>query len=222
MLPPNIALKLDLFVDTNQLYNNSRIPNNVFSLLGMSLKEWLGNLLDSFGVLDKPKILCPVSSKCEISGGVYIDKDCKIEPYSYIKGPAFIGKFSEVRHGAYMRGDTYIGSHCVVGHATEVKESILFDHAKAGHFAYIGNSILGSHVNLGAGTKLANLKLKNNLVRYKDPETGKLNSSGLRKFGAVLGDYSQTGCNSVLSPGSLLMPYSQILPCQHFRGTLIK
>lgn len=220
MLASNNVMKLKTFVDVEKVSNRSFFKEEAFSLLGDSLKTWLDSLLDHFSVLDKPKILSPVSSKCEISGRVYIEKDCVIEPYSYIKGPAFIGRFSEIRHGAYIRGNCYIGSNCVVGHTTEVKESVFFDHAKAGHFAYVGNSILGAHVNLGAGTKLANLKLKKNLVHYKDPVSGEIISSGLKKFGAILGDHSQTGCNSVLSPGSLLLPNSLVLPCQHFRGTM--
>ena len=186
------------------------------------MKEWLTNLLDRYEVGDTPKILSNVSSKAEISGRVFVDEGCSVEAFSYIQGPAFISKHAEIRHGAYLRGYTYIGPYCVVGHTTEVKESVMLDHSKAGHFAYIGNSILGSHVNLRAGTKLANLKLNKSLVKFKHPGTNRINSSGLKKFGAILGDHSQTGCNSVLSPGSLLMPHSAILPCQHFHGTLAK
>ncbi len=217
----SISLELKNFV-TEKLYHQNFISNNSLDLLGDQLKRWLSELLDSFEVGDQPKILSKVSPKAEITGRVYIDEDCKVEPFSYIQGPAFITKFSEIRHGAYLRGNTYIGTHCVVGHTTEIKESVMLDHAKAGHFAYIGNSILGRHVNLGAGTKLANLKLNNSLVKYKDPQTKKINSSGLKKFGSILGDYCQTGCNSVLSPGSLLMPYSTVLPCEHFHGTKFK
>ena len=222
MLAANNVMKLSTFVDVQQTTHVTRLEENVFSLLGQSLKDWLAELLDSLEVSDKPKILSKVSPHCEISGRVFIEEGCQIEPYSFIKGPAYIGKNTEVRHGAYIRGNCYIGSHCVVGHSTEVKESFFFDHAKAGHFAYVGNSVLGCHVNLGAGTKLANLKLKKNLVYYKDPETGELISSGLKKFGAILGDHSQTGCNSVLSPGSLLLPGSLVMPCEHFRGTMKK
>jgi NDP-sugar pyrophosphorylase family protein len=88
--------------------------------------------------------------------------------------------------------------------------------------AYIGDAILGCNVNLGAGTKLANLKLKGDEVRYKHPITNALTSSGLRKFSAIMGDESQTGCNSVLSPGTILMPNTAVLPCVHYHGTLLK
>src|SRR5262249_35922089 len=109
---------------------------------------------------------------------------------------------------------------CVVGHATEVKSSLFFDHAKAGHFAYVGDSILGRDVNLGAGTKLANLALSRREVRVKHPISGALVGSGLTKLGAILGDKAQTGCNAVLNPGTLLLPGTAVMPCVSFRGTL--
>ena len=219
MLTSDNSMKLRTFVDVDKMSNKDLFPGDVFALLGDPLKVWLDAFLDKLGVADSPKILSKVSSKCEIEGRVYIEDSCSIEPYSYIKGPAYIGKGTEVRHGAYIRGYCYIGRDCVIGHSTEVKESIFFDKAKAGHFAYVGNSLLGSNVNLGAGTKLANLKLKKNLVYYKDPFSGERISSGLKKFGAIMGDSVATGCNSVLSPGSLLFPGSSILPCEHFNGT---
>jgi len=221
MQEKSIPLELKYFI-TDKLYHQNFIPKNSFELLGNPLKEWLKKLLDHYEVPEQGQILSKVSSKAEITGRVYIEEGCKVEPYSYIQGPAFIGKGTEIRHGAYLRGNTYIGPNCVVGHTTEVKESVFFDHAKAGHFAYVGNSILGRHVNLGAGTKLANLKLRKNLVRYQNPETKKINCSGLKKFGAILGDYCQTGCNSVISPGSLLLPHATVLPCEHFHGTKTK
>ncbi|MEN8189970.1 MAG: hypothetical protein ABFS19_09010 [Thermodesulfobacteriota bacterium] len=133
-----------------------------------------------------------------------------IESGAMIKSPAIIGDCSEVRQGAYMRGYCLIGKSCVVGHTTEVKHSIFLNHAKAGHFAYLGDSILGCNANLGAGTKFANLKfLPGNVsIRTKD----KLVDTGRRKFGAILGDAAQTGCNSVTNPGTLLSPGSILMP----------
>lgn len=221
MLAANNVMKLKTFVDLEKLSHKNSFKDDVFSLLGESLVEWIDHLLRQFQVLENPKILSSsVSPRSEISGRVYIEEGCVIEPFSYIKGPCFIGKGTEVRQGAYIRGNCYIGKNCVVGHTTEVKDSVFFDGAKAGHFAYVGNSILGRDVNLGAGTKLANLKLNQKIVSYKDPVTDEIVSSGLKKFGSIIGDYCQTGCNSVLSPGSLLLPGSFILPCTHFRGTL--
>ncbi|MBU0486032.1 MAG: hypothetical protein KKB30_16125 [Proteobacteria bacterium] len=133
-----------------------------------------------------------------------------IEPGAYINSPAIIGDQTEVRQGAYLRGNCLIGKKCVVGHVTEVKHSIFLDGAKAGHFAYLGDSILGNQVNLGAGTKMANLKFISGNIRIKT-DNGQLDT-GLRKMGAILGDHVQTGCNSVTNPGTLLGKKSFVLP----------
>ncbi len=133
-----------------------------------------------------------------------------IEPGALIKGPTIIGRNTEVRQGAYVRGDALVGDGCVVGHATEVKASIMLDGAQAGHFAYIGDSILGRNVNLGAGTKLANLKMIPGVVVVM---SGKERlKTGRRKLGAILGDGTETGCNSVTSPGTLLGRRSIVYP----------
>ncbi|MCP4667004.1 MAG: glucose-1-phosphate thymidylyltransferase [Deltaproteobacteria bacterium] len=147
---------------------------------------------------------------------VSIGKGVVVEPGALIKGPTIIGNHSEVRQGAYLRGNCLVGSRCVVGHATEVKTSIMLDDAKAGHFAYIGDSILGNNVNLGAGTKLANLKIVD--VEMKIRVEGESYQTGLRKLGAILGDKTETGCNSVTSPGTLLGKASLVYPCVNVPG----
>lgn len=139
-----------------------------------------------------------------------IGKGVLIESGAWIREPAFIGDHSEVRQGAYIRGYCLLGGRCVVGHATEVKHSIFLNDAKAGHFAYVGDSILGGDVNLGAGTKLANLRFLPGEVRIKTPDG--MVDTGLRKFGAILGDRLQTGCNSVTSPGTLIGRDSFLMP----------
>lgn len=133
-----------------------------------------------------------------------------VEPGALLKGPLVVGRDTEIRQGAYVRGDCLVGSGCVVGHTTELKSSILLDGAKAGHFAYIGDSILGRDVNLGAGTKLANLKMipGNVSIRAGDQRI----DTGRRKLGAILGDHTEAGCNSVTSPGTLMGPRSMIYP----------
>jgi len=125
-----------------------------------------------------------------------------VEPGALIKGPIVVGSRTEIRQGAYVRGDCLVGDGCVVGHTTEIKGSIMMDGAKAGHFAYIGDSILGRNVNLGAGTKLANLKVIGGTVTFMHDKTQY--DTGRRKLGAVLGDRTETGCNSVTSPGTLM------------------
>ncbi|WP_457756164.1 hypothetical protein [Thermodesulfatator indicus] len=160
------------------------------------------------------RVLAGASVLC--AGAVFFDSFIEIgrgvlvEPGALIKGPTCIGDFSEVRQGAYIRGSTYVGERCVVGHTTEIKNSIMLNNAKAGHFAYLGDSILGNNVNLGAGTKLANLKLKGNTIKIRIGE--EIVDTGLRKLGAILGDQVQTGCNSVTNPGTLIAPHSLILP----------
>jgi len=142
--------------------------------------------------------------------GRRIERGVLVEPGALIKEPAIIGDHTEIRQGAYLRGYCLIGRRCVVGHTTEVKHSIFLNDAKAGHFAYVGDSILGGEVNLGAGTKLANFRFLPGEVQVKTPD-GVL-GSGLRKFGAILGDRVQTGCNSVTSPGAVVGPESLIMP----------
>jgi acetyltransferase-like isoleucine patch superfamily enzyme len=133
-----------------------------------------------------------------------------VEPGVFIKGPVVIGDRTEIRQGAYIRGDCIVGNRCVVGHTTEMKGSILLDGAKAAHFAYVGDSILGRDVNLGAGTKLANLKMIPGSITLT-AEKMRYNT-GRRKLGAVLGDHTETGCNSVTSPGTLMVPSSIVYP----------
>jgi len=141
---------------------------------------------------------------------IRIGKGVLIEPGALIKSPTIIGNQTEVRHGAYIRGNCLIGNNCVVGHVTEVKHSIFLDGAKAGHFAYLGDSILGNQVNLGAGTKLANLRFIKGDIAINTPNG--LVKTGLRKLGAILGDHVQTGCNSVTNPGTLLGKKSMVIP----------
>ena len=214
-------LSLEKLIDKQGLLNQDIFPFEDFSkLLSKDLQSLLSKLLDSLGVGDEPVIKGKVSANATIEGRVYIAEGASVEPTAFIKGPAYIGPGSEVRHGAYIRGSVYVGKDCVVGHATEAKGSVFFDGAKAGHFAYVGDSILGRSVNLGAGTKLANLKLKRSIVKVTDPETKQRISSGLDKLGAILGDNAQTGCNSVLSPGAILAANATVLPCEHAFGAI--
>jgi UDP-N-acetylglucosamine diphosphorylase / glucose-1-phosphate thymidylyltransferase / UDP-N-acetylgalactosamine diphosphorylase / glucosamine-1-phosphate N-acetyltransferase / galactosamine-1-phosphate N-acetyltransferase len=142
---------------------------------------------------------------------ILIGKGTQLEPSAIIKGPAIIGENCDIRQGAYIRGNALIGNHSVVGHATELKNSILMNHTEAGHFNYIGDSIIGSHVNLGAGSKLANLqfrsadeKLKNYINPIQIPlDSGILNTE-MEKLGAVIGDNVELGCNSIICPGALI------------------
>lgn len=149
---------------------------------------------------------------------ISIGKGTIVEAGAYIRGPCVIGENCQIRHGAYIRGDLIAGNECVIGHATEVKNAIFLDGAQAGHFAYIGDSILGRKVNLGAGTKCANLRFDRKTISVCF--SGNKISTGLRKFGAILGDGAQTGCNSVTNPGTLMEKNSFLAPCATAKGCI--
>lgn len=145
-----------------------------------------------------------------IGDSISLGKGVLVESGAMIKSPAIIGDCCEVRQAAYLRGYCLAGKRCVLGHATEVKHTIFLDDAKAGHFAYLGDSILGTDVNLGAGTKFANLKMVAGNVIIS--HAGEKYDTGRRKFGAILGDGSQTGCNSVTNPGTIFGKKCMLMP----------
>ncbi len=194
------------------LYNDELFPgtgNEIKIQYGDAVKGRLevyrdGELLPGASVLMAGAVL--IGNRFTIGRGVLIESG------AMLKEPLIIGDNTEIRQGAYMRGYCLVGRRCVVGHTTEVKHALFFDDAKAGHFAYLGDSMLGLNVNLGAGTKLANLRFLPGNIRVKTGEAAGIIDSGLRKFGAILGDNAQTGCNSVTSPGTLLGPGAILMP----------
>ncbi len=147
---------------------------------------------------------------------VFIGPGAVLEPGALVKGPSIIGAQTEFRQGAYVRGKCIVGARCVVGHTTEMKSSILLDGAKAGHFAYIGDSILGKDVNLGAGTKLANLRIDEQTVSVTAHGTHII--TNLRKFGAMIGDHVEIGCNAVTNPGTVLGKSCRVFPLTSVRA----
>jgi NDP-sugar pyrophosphorylase family protein len=165
------------------------------------------------------------SSKGAVIGGasigpdVFIGEGTVVEDGVMIKGPAWIGRNCEIRHGAYIRENVIVGDHCVVGNSSELKNSLLFNHAAVPHFNYVGDSILGFHAHLGAGVKISNLKVVPGNVMVEAAE-GRLIDSGLRKFGALMGDYAEVGCNAVLNPGSIIGRRGLIYPNTNWRGAL--
>ena len=146
----------------------------------------------------------------ESKGPVMIELGAIIEPSTHFIGPCFVGKGATIRHGAYIRENAWICSSALVGHCSEVKHSILLPGAKAPHFNYVGDSILGKAVNLGAGVKLSNLRNDGAEVFLRIGDAHR--SSGLRKFGAILGDGCQLGCNAVTNPGTILGCNSTVWP----------
>jgi len=181
-----------------------------------------GNLSIEFGDATKGKLLVRqgdrllegatviMAGALLMGGPIQLGGGVLVESGALVKGPAIIGDHTEIRQGAYIRGYCLAGRRCVIGHTTEVKNAILLDDAKAGHFAYLGDSILGNRVNLGAGTKLANLRFLGGEVLIKTDD-GPI-ASGMRKLGAIMADDVQTGCNSVTNPGTLLGRRSVLAP----------
>jgi len=165
----------------------------------------------------RPGIHGRIMANVTMIGDVSIGEGTVVEPGVFINGPTIIGKNCEVRQNAYIRGSVLVGDRCVVGHSTEVKNSVFLNASHAPHFNYVGDSILGNEANLGAGTKLSNFKITvDKTVKIKVGE--RIFDTGLIKFGAILGDSVQTGCNSVLNPGTVVGKRSQIYACSHVRG----
>jgi NDP-sugar pyrophosphorylase family protein len=149
---------------------------------------------------------------------VFIGEGTVVEDGVMIKGPAIIGRNCHLRHNAYLRENVILGDKCVIGNSCEVKNSLLFNEAGAPHFNYIGDSILGHHAHLGAGVKISNVKLvPGNILVEVD---GKRFDTGLRKFGALLGDNADVGCNAVLNPGTIIGRGSVVYPNTNWRGVL--
>jgi UDP-N-acetylglucosamine diphosphorylase / glucose-1-phosphate thymidylyltransferase / UDP-N-acetylgalactosamine diphosphorylase / glucosamine-1-phosphate N-acetyltransferase / galactosamine-1-phosphate N-acetyltransferase len=149
---------------------------------------------------------------------VFIGEGTVVEHGAMIKGPAIIGRNCQVRAGAYIREDVIIGDECVIGNSCEFKNALLFNRAQVPHFSYVGDSIFGYKAHLGAGVKISNVKLvPGNVMVEKD---GIPLDTGLRKFGVLLGDNTDIGCNSVINPGSIIGRGSVLYPNISWRGIL--
>lgn len=152
---------------------------------------------------------------------VWIAKSAKIYPNAYIAGPAIIGPDTEVRPGAFIRGNALVGAGCVIGNSTELKNVIIFNSVQVPHYNYVGDSVLGYKSHMGAGSITSNVKADKTLVEVKggsqEGETVRL-TTGLKKFGAILGDYVEIGCNTVLNPGTVVGSHSNVYPVSMVRG----
>jgi NDP-sugar pyrophosphorylase family protein len=166
----------------------------------------------------KPGIYGKLIGKPFISGAVFIGRGTIIEHGAMIKGPAWIGEGCEIRNGAYIRENVVVGNGAVLGNSCEFKNCLIFDEAQIPHFNYVGDSILGYKAHLGAGAILSNVRLDHAPVNVASAE-GPV-STGLKKFGAIIGDRAEIGCNSVLSPGSVIGRNSIIYPGTSWRGVL--
>jgi NDP-sugar pyrophosphorylase family protein len=149
---------------------------------------------------------------------VFIGRDTVIEPGAYIKGPAWIGPNCQIRHGAYIRENVIIGAGSVIGNSSEIKNSFLCNGCQVPHFNYVGDSVLGAKVHLAAGVIVSNLKLNGDLITLRVGDA--VLATGLRKFGALIGDGAEVGCNAVINPGSILGRRSLIYPGVSWRGIL--
>lgn len=149
---------------------------------------------------------------------VWIAKTAKIYPTAYIKGPAIIGENAEVRHCAFIRGNAIVGNNAVVGNSTELKNVILFNNVQVPHYNYVGDSILGYKSHMGAGSITSNVKSDKKLVVVKNGEE-KI-ETGLKKFGAMIGDSVEVGCGSVLNPGTVIGKNTNIYPLSSVRGVV--
>jgi NDP-sugar pyrophosphorylase family protein len=150
--------------------------------------------------------------------GVWIARDAKIFPSAFIGAPCIIDPGAEVRHCAFIRGSAIVGKNAVVGNSCELKNVVLFDNVQTPHYNYVGDSILGYKSHMGAGSITSNVKSDKTLVVIK--QNGECVETGLKKMGAMLGDFVEVGCNSVLNPGTVICPHSNIYPTSCVRGVV--
>ena len=154
----------------------------------------------------------------EITEHVWVHKTAKVFPSAYLGAPCIIGPNTEVRHCAFIRGSALVGADCVVGNSVEPKNVILFDHVQTPHYNYVGDSILGYYSHMGAGSITSNVKSDKKLVVVHNG-TEQL-ETGLKKFGAMLGDYVEVGCNAVCNPGTVIGRHSNVYPTSCVRGVV--
>jgi NDP-sugar pyrophosphorylase family protein len=166
----------------------------------------------------KPAVLGDLVGKPYVSRNVFVGPGTIIEQGAFLKGPAWIGENCHIRSGCYIRENVIVGDGAVMGNSCEFKNCILFDEAQVPHFSYVGDSILGYKAHLGAGVILSNVKLDHREISVRTEEGGI--PTGLTKFGAVVGDRTEVGCNSVINPGTLLGRDCIIYPGTTFHGVL--
>ena len=154
----------------------------------------------------------------EVSPQVWVHKTATVAPTAYLGAPCIIGAGTEVRHCAFIRGSALVGENCVVGNSVELKNVIIFDNVQVPHYNYVGDSILGYKSHMGAGSLTSNVKSDKTLVVVKNGQ--EQIPTGLKKFGAMLGDFVEVGCNSVLNPGTVIGRHTNIYPTSCVRGVV--
>lgn len=154
----------------------------------------------------------------EVRPQVWVHRTASIAPMAHLEGPCIIGANTQVRHCAFIRGSALVGEDCVIGNSVEVKNAILFDRVETPHYNYVGDSILGFHAHMGAGAITSNVRADYRAIIVKDGE--RKIETGLDKMGAMVGDYAEIGCNSVLNPGTVIGRRSVIYPLSNVRGVI--
>ena len=199
--------------------------SNLYHLEGTLAEEYLVKFTYPWEALDgiKDFILelgakLPKDKYEEVKEHVWVAKSATVAPTAYLNGPCIIGEETEVRHCAFVRGNALVGDHCVVGNSTELKNVILLGHVQVPHYNYVGDSILGVYSHMGAGSITSNVKSDKTLVVVKS--ANEQIETGRKKFGAMLGDHVEVGCNSVLNPGTVVCPESNIYPTSCVRGVV--
>ena len=179
---------------------------------------WLKNIGPALAAFRFDAPLPELSPAVHVEGPLWIHPTVKLPRYATLIGPAYIGANTEIRPGAFVRGNVIVGERCVLGNACEYKNALLMDRVATPHYNYVGDSILGNQAHLGAGVICSNYRLDHRDVLVREGEI--VHQTGLRKFGAILGDAAEVGCNAVLNPGTLLGPRSLVMPTMAFGGCL--
>lgn len=196
---------------------------NLFDLAQTLAAPWLEQIQYPWEILPKIKAMIlelgsklPKTEYEQIAEHIWIAKDALIAPSASLNGPLIIGHETEVRHCAFIRGNALIGEGCVVGNSTELKNVILMNQVQVPHYNYVGDSVLGFKAHMGAGSITSNVKSDKSLVTVRIGEEKM--ETGLKKFGAILGDKVEIGCNSVLNPGTIVGRSSHVYPLSMVRG----
>jgi UDP-N-acetylglucosamine diphosphorylase / glucose-1-phosphate thymidylyltransferase / UDP-N-acetylgalactosamine diphosphorylase / glucosamine-1-phosphate N-acetyltransferase / galactosamine-1-phosphate N-acetyltransferase len=180
--------------------------------------DWIKQIGAALEAADFPSLKIKLPRGVHVEGKVWLHPTVKLPPYATIIGPAWIGVKTEIRPGAFIRGNVIAGEGCVLGNASEFKNCLLLDGVQAPHYNYVGDSILGNKAHLGAGAICSNLRLDQAEVTVR--VGGEVVGTGLRKFGAILGDEAEVGCNAVLNPGAVLGRRALVMPAMAFTGVL--